>query len=271
MKNIEVIKKKINTLSKMLRAYNALKLLSGVKLKQYSTKQREIINYIYELGTIQLYKHYRKSSQILLVVFCPRKIMGGDFFKAMQNNLLRIIKYINNSENVSLCFVGENRQVAMSFASSVLLLGNNFKEKVFLDIELCKEKIINHSKDTIIFCTATNDEIKNIRVNENIYSHINNIEKFNLFNDIDIVDEYFYFEDGNYKDSLNVLLLVSYFYYMMYTSMIDENKNRLQITEGAVKNIKDMIIELQRKMHSTRQNKITNDLAGIISSRRTLL
>ena len=46
MKSMDGLKKKIKTLSSMLKAYNEMKLLAIVKMKQFMTKKKNIVSYL---------------------------------------------------------------------------------------------------------------------------------------------------------------------------------------------------------------------------------
>jgi F0F1-type ATP synthase gamma subunit len=155
---VKIFKKKIISLSQMKRVYNAIKLLSIIKMKQsmiFSKNNLRVIENIIDIGFFssnikvltyndkilqkpilkEIYKEYYEKVTIL--VYSPKKILFGDFFiKTIietQSIFSTMVKFFQNNGvkyEINLYIVGVSESVSNTFLKILT------RDVIFQDINI---------------------------------------------------------------------------------------------------------------------------------------
>lgn len=287
MKNIDsLIKKK--TLASIQQAYNSMKILSTVRMKQMSQVKNNIALYMqYINGIYGVLSHKKSTGNVAVILFCPKRLLCNEFFKNLCNGFYELEKILHSTENISLFLVGEKKENAMFFLSR-LDIKKKYKSIETIDFHHCYNKLYDGKLNIIgIFaldgkvlywsigskCTNYMDQ-KNFIFQRNFantyffgnYAN-NEIEKLFFSRRIDLEN---YFIQDNILSKIRNSFISMALQYMFFSTMFHEHRERVQTAERALKNIKDMLKTLENQITRIKQNRITNELTSIVSIREVL-
>ncbi|MDR2667108.1 MAG: F0F1 ATP synthase subunit gamma [Holosporales bacterium] len=278
MENLREIKDRIKTIGNLVKATNAIKMVSTIKLsklnslKKSSKKCSDVLlkllkKVIIELKYKQLLesKHWlnRTAGETLIVVLSSDQGFCGSFNQMIAEKAKEMIKV---SKGAFVEIYGKKAAILMRNSKS----GSTNVNKVEKNYE--HTYLVHALADTIIQYLVKRDvcevyiisgEFKNVLVQKAKCTKL-----FPINIDATDTSEYTLI-DGDKKDIVVDLLmkyLLTVFGSILTEHRVAEYSARVLATDGSVRNAKTLLEELKIVYNRTRQMKITQELTEIISS-----
>ncbi|MDR3031044.1 MAG: F0F1 ATP synthase subunit gamma [Holosporales bacterium] len=269
MENLRIIKNRLRTIDTIIKATNAMKMVSTVKLARINNKNK-FSNTCSNILSNMLKKvlkeaiflkdcdpnawFMRKSGEALIIVLATDQGFCGSF---AQNIINLANDAIRKNPNAYIETFGKK-------ADSIKLHRNiinkfNIKDFAKSIADLVFDYILNKEVYEVF---VISEEFKNVLVQKAKYSQIFPIEFDNES------DEYTKIE-GNIYNTLNDLLyeyLLKFFTGCITEHLFSELSARVMAMDNSVKNARNMLDELNVLYNRVRQAKITQELAEIVSS-----
>ncbi|MDR0744550.1 MAG: F0F1 ATP synthase subunit gamma [Holosporales bacterium] len=269
MENLKIIKNRLKTVDTIIKATNAMKIVSTVKLSRLNNKNKfsnDCSNIILDMLKrviresifIQDFENNiwfkRNSGKTLVIVLSTDQGFCGSFSQNIINLANNVIK--DNPEPYIEVFGKKANAMKQSN-----IVEDKFDIKAFAKLiaDLAYDYIINKGVYKLFVISS---EFKNVLVQKPKCSQIFPIEIDNQTN------EYLKIECNIYHllDDLLYEYLLKFFTGCITEHLFSELSARVMAMDHSVKNAKNMLDELRILYNRIRQAKITQELTEIVSS-----
>ena len=278
MENLKVIKNRLKTVNSIVKATNAMKMVSTVKLakvnnlNKYSKNCAGILfdmfskaanEAIFEKAFAPNFWLNRKSGKTLLIVLSTDQGFCGSFSQSILELAKNFIK-----ENKD-CYIEVFGKKGSSIKKN---RPNNFEENLFLKSRYDIKDYANVLSKTV-FEYITKHDVQNIYVVSGEFKNVlvqrAKISKIFPVETSDITKTEYTEIEGDKQEFIEEIFkfyLEKLFVGMVTEHLISELSARVMAMDNSVRNANDMFDKLNMLYNRIRQAKITQELTEIVSS-----
>lgn len=241
--NIKTIQLRMNTINKVSKITNAMKLVSMSKLQGYQRKIKEFAEIVKEYDEVPSEKIAgTEDLDVLAVSFVPDLGLVSGYNQAMA----RAVKELNPD---AVFWLGNQNYEKMERSADINVV-NDKRSSDHLDLELLYDQMVAYQEDYQIYLAVPRMRGNELQIN---WKFLN--EQL-VHSDLVVYEPDYETANARFQE-FNLLLSL---YDAYYQSKFSENMTRRIAMEQATDNANDMREELSNRYNQLRQERITAEI-----------